>query len=515
MKFLIVDDEPIVREGLKTLIDWKEMGFTLCDEASDGMEAVSKIMEEKPDLVILDIRIPELSGVEVAETVRKKGYSGKIIILSGFSDFKYAQNAINHDVEAYLLKPVDQNELAAALKKVREKIQQENILELYNNQKQVNAKNMLLTHILSGSIQWTCEDFDNYGLSLNIRPFQLVLIDYSHNKDIDIQSLCSYWSKIYQDLKSEDIIIENSIILLLKGLPSIQYFADHILSHLNKTEEDKLLEPYVIVSGIFREVNRFPENYQELKSIAARKFFYYEGNKPVFCKDLQDAKNILSTEKLSPIEFIERIYKAILDRDTILIDSTFKKLYRVLQNRNFTVEQTFQVLINCVLELKEQLKETYIKEFLDFNETELINEICNCKSLFEIISLLSEKFTVLSRYVKKPSDVNIIERVMNYIDIHYNEEIKLEKIAGLFGYNPAYLGRLLSHRVGSNFNFYIEKKRLDKAIDLLINTDVKIPDISVLIGYQNVEYFYRKFKKYTKLTPGNFRAQHCKNAFAE
>jgi len=83
--------------------------------------------------------------------------------------------------------------------------------------------------------------------------------------------------------------------------------------------------------------------------------------------------------------------------------------------------------------------------------------------------------------------------------------LKLEKIAELFGYNPAYLGRLLSNRIGTNFNLYIEKKRLDKAIDMLINTNVKIRDISSLIGYQNVEYFYRKFKKYTNITPGNYR----------
>lgn len=509
MKFMIVDDEPIVREGLKSLIDWHEMGFTLCGEATDGVEAVSKIMEENPDLVVLDIRIPELSGIEVAEIVRKKGFPGKIIILSGFSDFKYAQNAINHGIEAYLLKPVDQNELIAALEKVREKIQQDNILELYNNQKQANAKNMLLKHILTGSIQCIYQDFSNYGLSLNIRPFQLIMIDYSQYSDIDVSGLCSYWNNLYQHCKSDYLIIEHSIILLIKGQPSIQYFADHIITNLNKTAEDKQKIPFVIISNTFHEVSQFPENFQHIKSISARRFFYYEGNKPVYCKELETGKDITGSEKLNPIEFIERIYKAILDKNTAMIDLSFKKLYRSLQSRNFTIEQTFQVLINCVLELKKQLNETYIKEFIDFDETELINAICQCKTLFDIISLLSERFTLFCRYVKKPSDVTILEKVLNYIDIHYNEDLKLEKIADLFGYNPAYLGRLLSHQVGLGFNPYIEKKRLDKAIELLINTDIRIPDISVIIGYQNVEYFYRKFKKYTKVTPGSFRALYC------
>jgi two-component system response regulator YesN len=509
MKFMIVDDEPIVREGLKTLIDWSEMGFTLCDEASDGNEAVSKILKENPDLVILDIKIPELSGVEVAEAVRKEGYCGKIIILSGFSDFTYAQVAIRYGVEAYLLKPIDENELITALEKVREKIEQENILELYNNQNLADARNMLLKHILTGSIQCAHQNFEGYGLSLNTPPFQLVMIDYSEYHEIDISSLYNYWKEIYPDYRSEFVIIENSIIILIKGLPSVQYFADHILSYMDKAAEDRLPKPFVIISDIFGEVSGFPKSYQKLKSISGRRFFYYEGNRPVFYKDIEYKKAVLCLDKLNPIEFIEGVYKAILDKDTSLIELTVKKMYGGLQNRSFTFEQTFQVLINCILQLKALLNETYIKEFTEFNETELINEICSCKTLFEIIGLLKDRFISFCDYIKKSPEGNIIDKVLNYIDIHYAEDIKLEKIAELFGYNPTYLGRLLSHQTGTSFNLYIEKKRLDKAIDLLINTEIKIPDISVSIGYQNVEYFYRKFKKYTKFTPGNFRACHC------
>lgn len=505
---MIVDDEKMVREGLKTLIDWSSRGFALCDEASDGNEAVTKILEQNPDLVILDIKMPELSGIQVTEAVRQQGYNGKIIILSGFSDFSYAQNAIRYGVESYLLKPIDEDELIAALMKVKEKIGQEHILELYNNQKFHDAKNMLLKHILTGSMPCVSQDFEEYGLALSNKPFQLVMLNYSNDSDIDMLHQRSYWKSIYPDYKTEYVIIENSIILLLKGMLSIQYFENHVLFYLNKATQDKEYSPFVIISETFSEVNSFPEFYQTLKRIANRRFFYYEGNKPVFCRKFVCKEDEKSSEKLSPIEFVESIYMAIMDKDTSLINATIKKLYNALQNRNFTIEQTFQVLINCLLQLKTLLNETYIKEFMEFNETELINKICNCSTLFEILQLFNERFLLLSNSTKNAKD-NIIEKVLNYINIHFNEDLKLEKIAELFGYNPAYLGRLLSYRMGTNFNLYIEKKRLDKAIDMLINTDIKIPEISLFIGYQNVEYFYRKFKKYTSLTPGNYRAKHC------
>ncbi len=510
MKLMIVDDEPIVREGLKTLIDWSELGFTILDEASDGNEAVNKILDRNPDLVIMDIKMPELSGVEVTEVIRQKGYCGKIIILSGYSDFTYAQTAIRLGVESYLLKPVDEDELIAALNEVRGKIEQKNILEIYNKQDHYGAKNMLLKHILTGSIPCLYKDFERYGLSLKNCPFQLVILDYSFYKDIDIIKLSEYWIKLYQDYKPEFITIDHSIVILISGPLSVQYFADHIFAYINKAVQEKLQRPFVIISDTFNEVSSLPDVYQKLKNISNKLFFYYEKEKPLFCKNLEKERYIFNSEKDSPIEFIENIYKAILDKNASQVNLTVQKLYRVLQNRDFTIEQTFQFLINCIVQIKALLNKTYIKEFIEFDETKLINEICNCSTLFEIMQLLNTRFTLFCYYVKNPLGVKIIEKVLNYIDIHYNEDLKLEKIADLFGYNPAYLGRMISDQLGINFNLYIERKRLDKAIDILVNTDMRIPDISVMIGYQNVEYFYRKFKKHTNLTPGNYRAHHCK-----
>ncbi len=510
MKFIIADDEPIVREGLKTIIDWSEMGFTLCDEASDGNEALEKIMEKNPDLVILDIKMPELSGIKVAEIVRQKGYRGKIIILSGFSDFAYAQAAIRQGVESYLVKPIDEEELIDTLLNVRKKIEKENFTKFYYSKK-LHTRDMLLKHLLTDPMPNIDHDFNGYELTFHESPYQLVMLDYSHCRNIDIRSYYDYWREMCSDYPAEYIMIENTIVLLIQGMTSIQNFTVNINSWLNKASQEGFFPPFVIISDTFRKVSCFHENYKKLKSISVRRFFYYEDNKPIYLDTLTSNEAFVFAEKLNPIEFIESIYMAIMDKNISLIGMTAKKLYYVLQSRDFTVEQIYQILINCILQLQALLKETYIKEFLEFNEKELINQICSCSTLYEIISLLENQFTLFCNYVKKSSEVKIIEKILNYIDIHYNEDLKLEKIADLFGYNPAYLGRLLYCRIGTNFNLYIERKRLDKAKDMLVHTDIKIPDICNLIGYQNVEYFYRKFKKYTNHTPGNYRAHHCKN----
>lgn len=130
MKVLIIDDEPIVREGLKNIIDWNALGFTICGEAVNGIDGLDMIMASNPELVLLDIKMPKMNGIELAQEARKRGYKGKIIILSGYSDFGYAQDAIKFGVDSYLLKPVDEEELIEFVKSTKSKIEEETKLTM-------------------------------------------------------------------------------------------------------------------------------------------------------------------------------------------------------------------------------------------------------------------------------------------------------------------------------------------------------------------------------------------------
>ena len=110
-KVFIVDDEALIRDGLKQIIDWEALGFTVCGEASNGEDAEKEILEKQPDLTLMDIRMPRKPGLDVVASVREKDFKGRFIILSGYSDFKYAQEAIRYGVEFYLTKPIDEDEL--------------------------------------------------------------------------------------------------------------------------------------------------------------------------------------------------------------------------------------------------------------------------------------------------------------------------------------------------------------------------------------------------------------------
>ena len=114
----IADDEASIREGLKCIIDWEELGFSLCGEASNGKDALSRILALQPDLVLLDVKMPGIHGTEVIRLAREAGFQGKCIILSGYSDFKYAQEAMKSGVRFYLTKPIDMEKLSSTIKGV-------------------------------------------------------------------------------------------------------------------------------------------------------------------------------------------------------------------------------------------------------------------------------------------------------------------------------------------------------------------------------------------------------------
>jgi len=124
-KVLIVDDEPLVREGLKTIIDWQKYGFEVCALASNGLQALAMAIDYKPDLILVDIKMPGLSGIELIQQLRKEKQDYKIFVLSGYSDFNFAQKAMNNGALAYLLKPIDENELIDHLQKILKLLENE------------------------------------------------------------------------------------------------------------------------------------------------------------------------------------------------------------------------------------------------------------------------------------------------------------------------------------------------------------------------------------------------------
>ena len=180
MNVLIADDEAIIREGLKYIVDWDELGFTICGEASNGEDTLNYILELNPDLVLLDIRMPKLQGTEIVKLAREHNYKGHFIILSGFSDFKYAQTAIRYGVDFYRTKPIDEDELTNAVITVKESLQKEHMRTNTMNQYREKAKYTILRDIVLNTNDLKGINLGEINLSSNV--YQVVIYE-NYNQD--------------------------------------------------------------------------------------------------------------------------------------------------------------------------------------------------------------------------------------------------------------------------------------------------------------------------------------------
>ena len=212
---LIVDDEQIVREGLKYVIDWNTLGFCICAEAGSGREAIEMIHKYQPGLVLLDIRMPGMYGTELMEKVRAEGFEGAFIILSGYSDFKYAQTALHYGASFYLTKPIDEDELEKAVTAVREKIESDKVRENSLSQYLRKAKTTVLHDLLTGSEFNPSINYVELGLS---SPIYQVIIYEGYTPYFRSYSFADILRVTNQDNNSfEHMMIDNHDVILLKG----------------------------------------------------------------------------------------------------------------------------------------------------------------------------------------------------------------------------------------------------------------------------------------------------------
>ena len=166
-------------------------------------------------------------------------------------------------------------------------------------------------------------------------------------------------------------------------------------------------------------------------------------------------------------------------------------------------------MTDLYLTIKEKLSHLYHNADIQFpGNGDIIAFVGSRYYLYEIILYFTEQFELIMRAIGNPSSDSVMDDIIHYIEHNYMDNIKLENIAPLFGYNSSYLGKIFNKKVGEGFNVFIDKVRINHSKDLLINTELKVYEIAEKVGYRNVDYFHTKFKKYVKESPAEFRKKN-------
>lgn len=533
IKVVIADDEEKVCQLIKGLIAWEDLGMEVVGVAYNGVEALELVREKLPDLIITDIRMPGYDGLELIKYSKEIKDNIYFIIISGFQHFQYAQSAMKYGVSDYLLKPIKEEDLLFSLNKMKqkhsEKIAQKNNLKLLESR--LKHKGIILRDNLFSEVIFKQADFDinttidqiNKDYNYSFRPgfFQVAIVKIdSANEEPNTRALpivkdnvtktinrlllnhcfdfsvCDDKSWLYIVLNA-NFDLQTTVRKQLKNIVEELNARDSVFSHFKFTlGAGSIVEEIKLLHGSYR----------------AARFSIME-------RLLDDTMHFI--EK-TPIDDDLNEYNALLLALNRRLETAIEVLdiENVLGCINNLKQETIslnQLNGESVYWLLEEVWEMYVQhlrinQFISVSEDRPLesfaNQANNCGSLDELfdhlLALIDQSMTSIKEN-QKQRETKPIRIAKQYIQQHYMNSITLEEISNLVGFNPTYFSTLFKKNSGSNFVDYLSEVRINKAKELLKETDLSVAVICEEVGYLDMKHFKKMFKKKTGLNPNEFR----------
>lgn len=502
-RILVVDDEELIRQGIKCLFDYEALGFSICGEAATGDEAVAQIRALQPDVVLMDIRMPGMTGLEAVSKVRSEGYGGKIVIVSSFTDFSYAREAMRQGVQHYLTKPIDEDELQQILLSFRAELDQEALATDTSQHYRSKAHYSIIRDILEGNATPQGQTVQDMHMEADI--FCVALCQQYDNGQLDCHDLFTQLICLpNQDNCAYDhITLHGSELYLLKGSHVIQRLLDRSLNRHSEPLSSLFIGLGRPVAGL-RQVHLSYEDTQKLKS---RRFFCPKDSHIMDQTALEiiDATSaFISNDQMQHLS--AQILGSIQTFNRKGLSDTMDWLHGQLRVTSDSVDSVKLFLAALYLQVKNQVNHLYPNEQTQFSiNADMIAAIENSRYLYQVMDLLHLQFEQIMAAIGFSTRDSVLDEILHYIHHNYAGNITLESIAPLFGYNRSYLGKIFSKKMGQNFNSYLDQVRIEHSKELLLRDDAKVYTIAARVGYKNVDYFHIKFKKHTGMSPAEFR----------
>lgn len=506
LKVLIADDEESIRAGLKCVLDWEKLGCRICGESASGKDALEKISYLQPDIVLLDVKMLGMTGLEVMKAVsadHEENPDKKIpnfIILSGFSDFEYAKTALNFGAKAYLSKPVDEDELQKVVLSVKSEIEKnQNLMESSKSSEVLNLKYYLLNLFQTYKIE-PLSYLENSSFFQNANQSDYITLVFSkkyfpdEDKDLIVSTIkesFSFFNKIYIDFP-------DYVTVVFKTSNN-----DAVVNCVQRIHQHYPQKTFITKSDMFKGVEGILESYKQ--SIKFLDYLYYFSD--ICCitsANEKSEKYNYSKEELSVD--IENLIFCVETYSKIKFEELTKEMYKKMKDIRRPQSEIKQDIIYCLLEIRNKLSAKYPERDISEGQT------------FDIVPKVLEKITYDETFIYMKHVINsmienfnlnttdaVIIKVISYIKNNYTNDLKLENLGEMFNCNSAYLGKKFKKYTGVQFNSYLDELRIEDAKEKIRTSDLKIYQISKLVGFANTDYFFMKFKKYTGYTPKEYK----------
>lgn len=518
-KLFIVDDEKLVVDGLKSIIEWEKHQIEVIGSAMDGTNALARILALKPHIVMTDIRMPGMNGLELIQHLREKAPDIVCLIISGYSEFNYAKSAIELEAIDYLIKPIELDEIVKSVK---------NAIVKYEKKQNEKKSESLLKH----------SDFISQSLFFDLMMGRRIIEDVTFGAESDnytavvAESTSRYWEKAIQRSDVPTIIAE---YFHERGFQAFTYIYQTSLLLLcsyqrgrNINVADRLRNA---LSGIHPLLENVMPDYSmgEITMGVGKTCFRVQDVHDGFKSAREALKFCQYTNK--PITFYHEMVLAEQHQETLTVEAivehyceiqgfhAFELYSKIDQLTGFSHQSMLKptklreiyfhlinVIFTTVIHEYEVRLETVLGE--RFEMYDKLNKMISIDEMGRWMKEQVEKTDEYLKSLKSSYKEKLIHDIKLFIQRNDSKDLKLNDIADQFNISPAYISSLFSKTAGMTIVDYITEQRMEKAKDYLRNSNDKILKIGEMVHYDNQRYFCQVFKKYEGLTPSEYRQKH-------
>ena len=541
LKIFLAEDEVIVRETIKRMIPWEELGFELVGEAADGEMALPLLIRQKPDLLITDIKMPFMDGLTLAKLAKKELPQLKIVILSGYDDFNYAKQAINIGVEDYLLKPITKNALIERLSEIRSRYEhektQKEYYEKFQREMQAYEKNSsrdFFEALVRGSMDMmeVYKKAEKLGVDIVAEAYNILIFTMNSEEDFSGQK------EGYSEWEAETLEMLEEFF---SGHPSAMLFRSNIFSYgvLLKGQKESIKEITKECVGKIQGILKRKESKREwflavgqpVERLSQIKKSYHTASR-AFSQRYLYGENILYYDEMEMMEHrsgqadtndnaylkkvdVNALNPAILQK--FLSNGIQEEIENFVKDYFYAIgQEPMESLVfrNYVILNVRFSVITFLKglgcdtEGMEPENTEeiLVESGKNIENAIAYAEKMISRAITIRDQNSGNKNRSILKTAVDFIDEHYmDEDISLNTAANVANVSSNHFSALFSQNMGQTFIEYLTSLRMNKAKELLRCTGMRSSEIAGEIGYKDAHYFSYLFKKTQGMTPSDYR----------
>jgi two-component system response regulator YesN len=502
-KLLIVDDEILELETLRDYIDWNSLDISVAATAKNGRDALSKAAECKPDIIITDIKMPIMDGIEFTKQLRQFNKTSKLIFLTGYDDFSYVKSALNVNAFDYILKPFSTTELYDVINRVKATLEKDilkqNSIKLFIE----NRFHRLLNYNEEAVIQETIMELKKLvDHDFNSFTYNLLLINCSSD------SMAECIDSIYSlDSNAQIIKIDSLFAVIINASLSKTLEIKQVLSKIQNNILEKTNSAAIIYSEAELKLEDLGIYYRKL--ILFKDLLFYYGKKCIINISEIQVQNFNDL----PMPSIEnKLTEAIFSYEKIKVEEVINDYFQYITENKILKATVLEGVFSLLLYLWDNFLKHNPQINLDsINRNEIWNELIACEDIDDVRLLTVNHIEKITEYIiekQKDKNQHVVDKVIKFIEINFGNPITISDVAKEIYLSPNYIRNIFKEKTGVTFLEYLTSFRMKKASEFLKDKSLRVHDVSNMVGYENVSYFCSVFTKTFGVSPNEYRNKY-------